>query len=114
MVGFGVNLASAPAAAGPRSRRHSAARSRRRPSRRCSPAASPGCSTLWRSSETVGARSRLAGSARILPGTRLTVHVGKDETLSGRFAGLEPDGALRLQLDDGSIEVVRAGDVFLS
>ena len=38
----------------------------------------------------------------------------KDEQIGGRFAGLEPDGALRLLLDDGSIEVIRAGDVFLS
>ncbi len=48
-----------------------------------------------------------------LPGTRLTVHSGKVETVSGRFAGLEPDGALRLRLDDGGIEVIRAGDVEL-
>ena len=48
-------------------------------------------------------------SGRILPGTRLTVHVGKDETLSGRFAGLETDGALRLMLDDGTIEVDPGG-----
>ena len=33
--------------------------------------------------------------------------------LDGRFDGLEPDGALRLRRDDGSLEVVRAGDVEL-
>jgi BirA family biotin operon repressor/biotin-[acetyl-CoA-carboxylase] ligase len=44
-------------------------------------------------------------------GTRLTVHAAKDETISGSFAGLEPDGALRLTLDDGRDEIVRAGDV---
>jgi BirA family biotin operon repressor/biotin-[acetyl-CoA-carboxylase] ligase len=48
-----------------------------------------------------------------LPVTRLSVHVGMDETVSGRFAGLEPDGALRLKLEDGGIEVIRAGDVEL-
>ena len=48
-----------------------------------------------------------------LPGTRLTVHVGTSETVSGRFAGLEPDGALRLKLEDGGIEVIHAGDVEL-
>ena len=46
-------------------------------------------------------------------GTMLTVHTGKDETVTGRFAGLEHDGALRLALDGGSIEIVRAGDVAL-
>ena len=33
-------------------------------------------------------------------------------TLTGVAEGLEPDGALRLRLDDGSLERVTAGDVF--
>jgi BirA family biotin operon repressor/biotin-[acetyl-CoA-carboxylase] ligase len=33
--------------------------------------------------------------------------------VSGRFDGLEPDGALRLRKDDGGLEIVRAGDVRL-
>jgi BirA family biotin operon repressor/biotin-[acetyl-CoA-carboxylase] ligase len=66
---------------------------------------------LWRSAET-SALVRAWQERAHLPGTRLTVHVGKDETLSGRFAGLEMDGALRLMLDDGMIEVVRAGDIY--
>ena len=67
---------------------------------------------LWRSNES-SALVRAWQERAHLPGTRLTVHVGKDETLSGRFAGLEMDGALRLMLDDGAIEVVRAGDIYL-
>jgi BirA family biotin operon repressor/biotin-[acetyl-CoA-carboxylase] ligase len=67
---------------------------------------------LWRSGES-SALVRAWQERAHLPGTRLTVHVGKDETLSGRFAGLEHDGALRLMLDDGTIEMVRAGDIFL-
>ena len=31
----------------------------------------------------------------------------------GRFDGIEPDGALRLQLDNGDLEIVRAGDISL-
>jgi BirA family biotin operon repressor/biotin-[acetyl-CoA-carboxylase] ligase len=55
-----------------------------------------------------------AWAARAHPvGTQLTVHLSGQETVSGRFAGLEPDGALRLTLADGSVEVVRAGDVEL-
>jgi len=46
-------------------------------------------------------------------GTRLTVHSGPDETVSGRFDGIDPDGALRLRRDDGGLETVRAGDVTL-
>jgi BirA family biotin operon repressor/biotin-[acetyl-CoA-carboxylase] ligase len=67
---------------------------------------------LWRSGES-SALVRAWQERAHLPGTRLTVHVGKHETLSGRFAGLEHDGALRLMLDDGTIEMVRAGDIFL-
>ena len=33
-------------------------------------------------------------------------------TLSGVAEGLDLDGALRLRLDDGSLERVTAGDVF--
>ncbi|MDQ3245548.1 MAG: biotin--[acetyl-CoA-carboxylase] ligase [Pseudomonadota bacterium] len=46
-------------------------------------------------------------------GTELTVHVSPDEVISGRFAGIEPDGALRLQLESGETPLVRAGDVEL-
>ena len=46
-------------------------------------------------------------------GTRITVHSTRDEKVSGRFDGLEPDGALRLAVEGGALEVVRAGDVEL-
>jgi len=45
-------------------------------------------------------------------GTALNVHVSAAETIRGTFAGLEVDGALRLQTDRG-LEIVRAGDVAL-
>lgn len=34
------------------------------------------------------------------------------ETVSGRAEGLDPDGALRLRLVDGSLRLISAGDVF--
>ncbi|HEX5236880.1 MAG TPA: biotin--[acetyl-CoA-carboxylase] ligase, partial [Sphingomicrobium sp.] len=46
-------------------------------------------------------------------GARLRVHSSGDELVSGRFDGVEPDGALRLRLDSGELEIVRAGDVEL-
>jgi len=46
-------------------------------------------------------------------GTPLTVHSSADEVISGRFDGVERDGALKLLLDDGSLRTVRAGDVEL-
>ncbi len=67
---------------------------------------------LWRQSEP--ASLILAWLARAHPvGTLLTVHSSPTETLSGRFDGLEADGALRLRLDDGSVEIIRAADVSL-
>jgi BirA family biotin operon repressor/biotin-[acetyl-CoA-carboxylase] ligase len=47
------------------------------------------------------------------PGSALTVHEPSGAALAGAFAGLEPDGALRLQLADGSIRIIHAGDVML-
>ncbi len=35
-----------------------------------------------------------------------------NRTISGVAEGLDPDGALRLRLDDGALERITAGDVF--
>jgi BirA family biotin operon repressor/biotin-[acetyl-CoA-carboxylase] ligase len=45
-------------------------------------------------------------------GTLLSAH-GPDGPREGLFDGLDADGALRLRLAGGSVEIVRAGDVFL-
>ena len=67
---------------------------------------------LWRQSDP--ALIGHAWLARAHPlGTSLTVHSNADETISGRFDGIERDGALRLRRDDGSLDIVRAGDVEL-
>ena len=67
---------------------------------------------LWRSSNPNDfARAWLA---RAHPsGTPLRVHGGDGQLLEGHFDGLEPDGALRLRIGNGSVEVIRAGDVQL-
>ena len=44
-------------------------------------------------------------------GNRIAARLG-NETLEGRFEGLEPDGALALRLDDGTLRPVHAGEVF--
>lgn len=65
---------------------------------------------LWR--ENPPAMLAQAWLARAHPvGSRLTVHASSDATISGNFDGLEADGALRLRLPDGAVEIVRAGDV---
>ncbi len=68
---------------------------------------------LWRvSAPDALARAWLARAHPI--GAPLTVHATPDGSVSGTFDGIEPDGALRLRREDGSIETVRAGDVSLS
>jgi BirA family biotin operon repressor/biotin-[acetyl-CoA-carboxylase] ligase len=110
-VGFGVNLASAPQLAD----RGSASLGGKITTEAFAPLLAASFARLlelWRSNES-SALARAWQERAHLTGTRLSVHVSKDEVISGRFGGLEPDGALRLMLDDGSIEVVRAGDVSL-
>jgi len=46
-------------------------------------------------------------------GTPLTIHAGPGQTIGGTFQGLEADGALRLELEPGVTEIIRAGDVEL-
>ena len=66
----------------------------------------------WRSAEPAAfARAWLARAHPI--GTTLTVHSGPHDTVSGCFAGIEPDGALRLDIG-GQIQLIRAGDVNLT
>lgn len=110
-VGFGVNLATAPELGD----RHSA-----RLDGGVTPAAFAPLLAgafarllqLWRDSEPLFLAQ--AWLARAHPvGSLLTVHAAPGETVSGRFDGVEPDGALRLRRDDGTLAVIRAGDVEL-
>ena len=67
---------------------------------------------LWRIAEPQDfARAWLARAHPV--GTELSVHGAEAATVKGRFDGIEPDGALRLRLPDGTVETVRAGDVQL-
>ena len=67
---------------------------------------------LWRRSEPGMMAQAWLTRAHPL-GTALTVHTTSEESISGRFDGIEPDGALRLCRDDGTIDIIRAGDVDL-
>lgn len=46
-------------------------------------------------------------------GTPLSIHADAEVRISGTFAGLAPDGALRLRLATGEVRVVHSGDVAL-
>ena len=67
---------------------------------------------LWRQSEPMMLCQAWLARAHPL-GSQINVHSTGEERVSGRFDGLEPDGALRLRLDDGLIRILRAGDVEL-
>jgi BirA family transcriptional regulator, biotin operon repressor / biotin---[acetyl-CoA-carboxylase] ligase len=110
-VGFGVNLASAPDL----SDRQAASLGATMTPQAFAPLLAGSFARLldlWRQSEP--ALVAQAWQARAHPiGTQLTVHANNEETVSGRFDGVEPDGALRLRREDGALDLVRAGDVEL-
>ena len=111
VIGFGVNLASAPELGG----RQCASLSGQVTPQAFAPVLAGSFERLvrlWRQSEPLFLAQAWLARAHAL-GTRLAVHSGSDETVTGRFDGIEPDGALRLRLDDGALEIVRAGDVEL-
>jgi BirA family biotin operon repressor/biotin-[acetyl-CoA-carboxylase] ligase len=47
------------------------------------------------------------------PGTALSVRLPDQPPIDGLFDGLDADGALRLRLASGEVQVIHAGDVFL-
>lgn len=111
VIGFGVNLASAPDIPG----RRSASLSARTTPEAFAPLLAGSFERLlrlWReSAPELVAQAWLARAHPV--GTPLAVHSSADERISGRFDGIEPDGALRLRLDSGALEIVRAADVEL-
>ncbi len=46
-------------------------------------------------------------------GAPLAVHAADGSRIAGTFDGLDPDGALRLRLAEGTVRVIHAGDVSL-
>lgn len=111
VAGFGVNLAAAPAIEGRATADLGGAIT---PQAFAPLLAGSFSRTLaaWRSADPAAfARAWLA---RAHPaGTALSVHTSADEMLCGTFAGIEADGALRLDVG-GSVQVIRAGDVALA
>lgn len=67
---------------------------------------------LWRETGLEPLLSRWLAAAHPV-GAELSVHDGSGQRIAGRFAGLGPDGALRLRLADGGERVIHAGDVTL-
>jgi BirA family biotin operon repressor/biotin-[acetyl-CoA-carboxylase] ligase len=111
VVGFGINLSTAPDMV----ERQSIALSSQTQPESFAPLLAGSFSRLlglWRTSDSFSLARAWQERAH-LPGTKLSVHTGPDEIMSGRFAGLDPDGALRLVLEDGTMQIIRAADIFL-
>jgi BirA family biotin operon repressor/biotin-[acetyl-CoA-carboxylase] ligase len=110
-VGFGVNLGTAPQLPD----RQSASLGGRVSPQAFAPLLAASFARLldlWR--QSAPGLIAQAWVARAHPiGTRLAVHSGGEEMTSGRFDGIEADGALRLRRDNGELDIVRAGDVEL-
>jgi BirA family biotin operon repressor/biotin-[acetyl-CoA-carboxylase] ligase len=115
VIGIGVNLAAAPAVEDRRTR--ALAEYGPVPDRDAFAAALADQFDLelgrWRQYGLEPILNRWLAAAHPL-GTPLTVNEPAGTTLSGTFAGLERDGALRLRLADGAVRIVHAGDVFLN
>lgn len=110
VVGFGVNLASAPKLEG----RDAGALNGALLPQAFAPLLAGSFArmlSLWRASDAEAfARAWLARAHPV--GTHLTVHSSAYEKVTGTFDGIEPDGALRLRRN-GDVDLIRAGDVEL-
>ena len=111
VAGFGVNLAAAPTLEG----RATADLAGTIVPQAFAPLLAASFARLlegWRAAQPEAfARAWLARAHPV--GTPLAAHTGKNELVSGTFAGIEPDGALRLDVA-GDVQVIRAGDVALA
>ncbi|WP_343070922.1 biotin--[acetyl-CoA-carboxylase] ligase [Sphingomonas sabuli] len=111
VIGFGVNLADAPAVEG-RALAHLDGRIAPQAFAPLLAGAMSRMLGLWRSSEPdLFAQAWLARAHSV--GTQIAVHSGDAERVSGRFDGIDADGTLRLRLPDGTVRKVHAGDVEL-
>jgi BirA family biotin operon repressor/biotin-[acetyl-CoA-carboxylase] ligase len=66
----------------------------------------------WRGEGLAPVRMRWLAAAHPL-GTALSTHTASGAWVEGLFDGLDESGALKLRLEDGSSQVIHAGDVFL-
>jgi BirA family transcriptional regulator, biotin operon repressor / biotin---[acetyl-CoA-carboxylase] ligase len=113
VAGFGVNLAGAPPIAG---RKIGALKAIQEITPQAFAPLLAGkfaqMLAAWRSSDP--GQFAQAWLARAHPvGTALEVHSSPRELVAGTFDGIEPDGAMRLKRD-GTIDIIRAGDVNLA
>ncbi len=112
VAGFGVNLAAAPELAG----RNTASLGGNISPQAFAPLIAASVARLiaaWRGADPAAFAQAWLKRAHPL-GTALEVHSTPGERVAGRFDGIEADGAMRLRLAGGSVELIRAGDVSLA
>lgn len=112
VAGFGVNLAFAPAIAG----RSTASLDGALAPQAFAPILAANVARIlvaWRSAAPAAMVQAWQTRAHAV-GTPIAIHNSPGEQVRGRFDGLDVDGSLRLRLDDGRIELIRAGDVSLA
>jgi BirA family biotin operon repressor/biotin-[acetyl-CoA-carboxylase] ligase len=111
VVGFGVNLASAPSIDG----REAAHLGERITPQAFAPILAGAMNrllSLWRTTQPADlAKAWLARAHPV--GTELSVHGADSEGVQGRFDGIDADGTLRLRLPDGTVRAIHAADVSL-
>jgi len=112
VAGFGVNLAAAPEIDG-RKTAHLDAQITPHAFAPLLAASVARLLAAWRGADPAAFSQAWTARAHP-PGTPLDVHGGPGERITGKFDGIETDGALRIRLDGGSVEVIRAGDVTLA
>lgn len=111
VIGFGINLAAAPRLTD-RPAAHLGGRIAPQAFVPLLAGAMSRMISLWRSTDPLDFAK--AWLARAHPaGTELRIHGADCAIINGRFDGIEPDGALRLRLPNGSMQIVRAGDITL-
>lgn len=113
IAGFGVNLAVAPKVEG---RETASLAHRGVMAEAFAPLLAASFSRLlgaWRMSEPAALARSWEDRAHPM-GTPLRVHQGPDELVEGTFDGIDADGALRLRRGDGTVTIIRAGDVGLA
>jgi BirA family biotin operon repressor/biotin-[acetyl-CoA-carboxylase] ligase len=111
VAGFGVNLAEAPAL----DDRATAALPAKVTPQAFAPLIAAAFARMldsWRELDTEALADAWQSRAHPI-GTPLIIHAAPGERVSGNFDGIEPGGALRLRLADGSVRVMHAGDVSL-
>ena len=113
VAGFGVNLAGAPSISG-RKTASLASLANLDPKAFAPLLAGSFARVLgaWRNAEPAAFSQAWHARAHSV-GTPREVHAGPGERISGTFDGIEPDGAMRLRRDDGTVDVGRGGDVTL-